>query len=308
MVYRLVEFDHWDEALPRAIEAFRGSHSLMILAALVLIFLNFSAEAIKWQRLVNRIEPTGYPKALAGVLTSLAMAVTTPGRIGDFVTRGMILEPKNRFAGSGHTFLYILAQMVVTVALGLLGAAFYLPSHWEFLRGETQNLNIPILIAAGIGLLLITLFFILDKLTGFLQNIKWLKKIYPFLIAVEGVSVKDKTFLLILSILKFFTYIGQYYLLLLFFGVSLEFWSGMAAISLIYMIMHFLLVPTIGDLGVRGSLSILILEPFTTDVPAIVFATFAAWIINIMLPSLIGLLMLKRIRFETVREEAPEKT
>ncbi|MFA5218369.1 MAG: hypothetical protein WC388_05460, partial [Bacteroidales bacterium] len=141
-----------------------------------------------------------------------------------------------------------------------------------------------------------------------LQNIKWLKKIYPFLIAVEGVSVKDKTFLLILSILKFFTYIGQYYLLLLFFGVSLEFWSGMAAISLIYMIMHFLLVPTIGDLGVRGSLSILILEPFTTDVPAIVFATFAAWIINIMLPSLIGLLMLKRIRFETVREEAPEKT
>jgi hypothetical protein len=70
MVYRLVEFDHWDEALPRATEAFRGSHSLMILAALVLIYLNFSAEAIKWQRLVNRIEPTGYPKALAGVLTS----------------------------------------------------------------------------------------------------------------------------------------------------------------------------------------------------------------------------------------------
>jgi hypothetical protein len=148
------------------------------------------------------------------------MAVTTREEYGVFVTRGMILEPKNRFAGSGHTFLCILAQMVVTVALGLLGAAFYLPSHWEFLRGETQNLNIPILIAAGIGLLLITLFFILDQLTGFLQNIKWLKKNYPFLIAVEGVSVKVKLFCdsLITQIIHLYRTVLP---VLLFFGVSL---------------------------------------------------------------------------------------
>ncbi|MFO7617115.1 MAG: lysylphosphatidylglycerol synthase domain-containing protein [Bacteroidales bacterium] len=300
MVFRLVGFDHWDEALPRAAEAFSGSRSLMILGAFVLIYLNFSSEAVKWQRLVNRIEPTGYPKALAGVLTSLAMAVTTPGRIGDFITRGMILEPGNRFAASGHTFLCILAQMVMTVALGLLGAAVYLPANWDFLQGVSHNLNAPVLIAGIAGLALIILFFILDQLTGILQKIRWLKKINPFLAAMEGISVRDKSFLLVVSTFKYLTYIGQFYLLLIFFGVSLEFWEGMAAISLIYMIMHFLLVPTIGDLGVRGSLAILILEPFTTDVPAIVFATFAVWIINIMIPSLIGLLLLKRIRFETV--------
>ncbi len=299
MVYRLAAFEHWDEALPRLGMAFTGNRIFLLISALLLIFLNFSAEAVKWQRLVNRIEPTGYLKALTGVIASLAMAVTTPSRIGDVVTRGLILEPGHRFAASGHTFLCILAQMVMTVALGLLGAAIYLPANWERISGFSNTLLVSVLIAGSTGLILIILFFILDHLTGFLQKISWLKKISPFLQAIKGISFRDKSFLLVVSTLKYITYLSQFYLVLLFFGVPVDILQGFAAISLIYMILHFLLVPTIGDLGVRGSIAILILEPFSSDVPAIVFTTFLIWIINIMIPSLIGLVLLRRIHLVT---------
>lgn len=299
LVYRLVTFEHWDQAGQRFSDAFQGNRLFFLGAAVLLIFLNFSSEAIKWQRLVNRLEPVTYLKAMAGVLSSLTMAITTPNRIGDVVTRGLILQPGNRFAGTGHTFLCILAQMVVTITLGLVGAATYLPSNDYLLRDHEDSWILTLAISITAGLILIILFFSIDRLSGFFQGFRWLKVFHPFLVALQGVSIKDKAFLLLFSTIKFLTYITQFYLILHFFGISITPFTGLSAVALIYLILHFVPVPTVGDLGVRGSVSILILGPYTSDVPAIVFTTFLIWIINIMIPAMIGLVLLRKIRLET---------
>jgi hypothetical protein len=274
-----------------------------------LIFLNFSSEAIKWQRLVDRLEPVSYLKAISGVLSSLSMAIITPNRIGDVITRGLILKPGHRFAASGHTFLCILAQMVVTITLGLVGAATYLPSNDYLLKEKHDSWMVTLGIALAAGLILIILYFSIDRLSGFFQRFRWLKVFHPFLLALQGVSFKDKAFLLLFSTIKFLTYITQFYLILHFFGIHISPFTGLSAVALIYLILHFVPVPTVGDLGVRGSVSILILEPYTSDVPAIVFTTFLIWIINIMIPAMIGLMLLRKIRLETgeIRENTVSK-
>jgi len=299
LVYRMVTFDHWDQAGQRFSEAFQGNRLFFLAAAFLLIFLNFSSEAIKWQRLVNRLEPVSYLKSLAGILSSLTMAITTPNRIGDIVTRGLILKPGHRLAGSGHTFLCVLAQMVVTVTLGLVGAATYLPSNDYLLKSYENAWVFTISLSLAAGLILVALFFYIDKLSGLFQRFRWLKILHPFLVALQGVSFKDKAFLLLFSMIKFLTYITQFYLILHFFGIQIPLFTGLSAIALIYLILHFLPVPTIGDLGVRGSVSILILGPYTSDVPAVVFTTFIIWIINIMIPALIGVILLRRVHLET---------
>lgn len=300
LVYRLVTFEHWDQAGQRFSEAFQGNRLYFLAAAVILIFLNFSSEAIKWQRLVNRLEPVSYLKAMAGILSSLTMAITTPNRIGDVITRGLILKPGHRLAGTGHTFLCILAQMVVTITLGLVGAATYLPANDYLLNYKHDSWMITLAISITTGLILIILFFSIDRLSGFFQRFRWLKVFHPFLLALQGVSIKDKSFLLLFSTLKFLTYITQFYLILHFFGINIPPFTGLSAVSLIYLILHFVPVPTVGDLGVRGSVAILILGPYTSDVPAIVFTTFVIWIINIMIPAMIGLVLLRKIRLETV--------
>ncbi len=298
LVYRLVTFEHWDQAGERFSDAFRGNRLLFLAAAILLIFLNFSSEAIKWKRLVNRLEPVNYLKAMAGVLSSLTMAITTPNRIGDVITRGLILQPGHRLAGTGHTFLCILAQMVVTVTLGLVGAATYLPSNDYLLKSHEDSWMLTLGISIAAGLVLVILFFSIDHLSGYFQRFRWLRVFHPFLTALQGVSGKDKSFLLFFSTLKFLTYILQFYLILHFFGIHIPPFTGLSAVALIYLILHFVPVPTVGDLGVRGSVSILILGPYTSDVPAIVFTTFLIWIINIMIPALIGLVLLRKINLE----------
>jgi hypothetical protein len=300
LVYRLVTFEHWDQAGQRFSEAFQGNRLYFLAAAILLIFLNFSSEAIKWQRLVNRLEPVTYWKAMSGVLSSLTMAITTPNRIGDVITRGLILKPGHRLAGTGHTFICILAQMVVTITLGLAGAATYLPSNDYLLKDKPDSWMVTLSISITAGLILVILFFSIDRLSGFFQRFRWLRIFHPFLNALQGVSGKDKSFLLLFSTIKFLTYITQFYLILHFFGIHIPPFTGLSAVSLIYLILHFVPVPTVGDLGVRGSVAILILGPYTSDIPAIVFTTFLIWIINIMIPAMIGLVLLRKIRLETV--------
>ncbi len=299
LVYRLMTFEHWDQAGERFSAAFRGHRLWYLAAAVLLIFLNFSSEAIKWRRLVNRLEPVSFLKAISGVLSSLTMAITTPNRIGDVITRGLILQPGHRLAGTGHTFLCIVAQMVVTVTLGLLGAATYLPGNDYLLKDQHNSLWFTIGFTIAAGLILIILYVSIDRLSVFLGRFRWLKIFHPFLNALQGISLRDKGFLLLFSTIKFMTYITQFYLILHFFGINIPPYTGLSAIALIYLILHFVPVPTVGDLGVRGSVSILILGPYTSDVPAIVFTTFLIWIINIMIPAMIGLVLLRKIRLET---------
>lgn len=298
LIYRLVTFEHWDQAGERFSDAFRGNRLFFLAGAVILIFLNFSSEAIKWQRLVNRLEPVSFLKSLSGILASLTMAITTPNRIGDVITRGLILKPGHRLAGSGHTLLCILAQMVVTITVGLVGAATYLPSNDYLLKDHQDSWILTLSISLSAGLILIVLFFSIDRLSGYFQRFRWLKVFHSFLSALQGVSGSDKAFLLLFSTIKFLTYITQFYLILHFFGIHIPAFTGLSAIALIYLILHFVPVPTVGDLGVRGSVSILILGPYTADVPAIVFTTFLIWIINIMIPALIGLVLLRKINLE----------
>lgn len=300
LVYRLATFEHWDQAGQRFSEAFRGNRLFYLAAAVLLIFVNFSSEAIKWQRLVNRLEPVSYLKAMAGVLSSLTMAITTPNRIGDIITRGLILKPGNRLAGTGHTFLCILAQMVVTITLGLIGAATYLPSNDYLLSYQHDSWMLTLAVSITAGLILVILFFSIDRLSGYFQRFRWLKVFHSFLNALQGVSGADKSFLLLFSTIKFLTYITQFYLILHFFGIHIPPFTGLSAVALIQLILHFVPVPTVGDLGVRGSVSILILGPYTSDIPAIVFTTFLIWMINIMIPAVIGLVLLRKIHLETV--------
>jgi len=299
LVYRLAIFEHWDQALPRLSEAFRGHRYWFMVAAILLIFLNFSSEAIKWRRLVNRLEPVNYWYAMRGILSSLAMAVTTPNRIGDVITRGLVLKQGNRLAGTGHTFLCVIAQMVATISLGLLGAATYLPSNEYLLNDHTNSWILTFSLAISGGIILILMFFMIDRLSGWFRTFNWLKAFHPFLTALQGISGKDKTFLLIWSTIKFLTYISQYYLVMHFFDIKTPYFTGLSAVALIILILHFIPVPTVGDLGIRGSVAILILGPYTNDIPAIVFTTFTIWIINIMIPALIGVFLLRKLKLET---------
>ncbi|MEM1215175.1 MAG: hypothetical protein AAGJ82_05800, partial [Bacteroidota bacterium] len=91
-----------------------------------------------------------------------------------------------------------------------------------------------------------------------------------------------------LALLRFLTYTFQYLLLLWFFNISLGWLEGMAGIFCIYLIQAGIPLPP--GLGVisRSEIAILIWGSSIGTPLGIVSATFSLFVVNLMLPALLG--------------------
>lgn len=74
----------------------------------------------------------------------------------------------------------------------------------------------------------------------------------------------------------------------------------MVCVSVIYLLHT--AIPTIAILeaGVRGAGAIAVLAPFSTDYTSILLAAYTLWLINIILPSLLGLIILGRYKINSL--------
>lgn len=102
---------------------------------------------------------------------------------------------------------------------------------------------------------------------------------------------------LTLSIARFFVMLSQFVLLLNAFGhltsvthyVERFFEQGQGA-ALTWGLTSLAPMPAFGDLGLREAAALLAMNtPTATDVTAVVAATLTLWVINLFIPSMIGL-------------------
>ena len=91
-----------------------------------------------------------------------------------------------------------------------------------------------------------------------------------------------------LSFLRFMVFILQYLILLKVMDVQIGGMLSFWVLTIFYLVM--VLAPTIGftELPVRATASVAILGLYSTNVLGIQAATFGIWLINLVLPALIG--------------------
>ena len=86
----------------------------------LLMFLNWFIEALKWKYLVRGLEKISTWKAVESVFCGLTWAVFTPNRIGEFGGRVFFLSPRKRIMGVIAMSVGAMAKLVVTNVLGSL--------------------------------------------------------------------------------------------------------------------------------------------------------------------------------------------
>jgi len=107
--------------------------------------------------------------------------------------------------------------------------------------------------------------------------------------------------LLALSFARYCVFLVQYVLLLSFFGVTLDTWTMLQAVALVYLIQSSLPLPAMLSLLARGEIALMIFSLFNVNEISILASTFVLWIINLLLPAFFGLILLWKIRlFETI--------
>ncbi len=250
--------------------------------------LNWLCETLKWHYLLNRFAQTTFKQSWRGVMLGVAFGLFTPNRIGEWGGRLLFVPASQRWRALTANTVGMISQSIVIFAFGAMGllwiAFFRLQLPDFYLYGAV------ILVASGI-LFLLWAYFNIRLLLPFFRKTPILKHIRSLLsnaLLLKQFSNKDLCIVMGWAILRYLIYAGQYFCLIHFFGINTGFWGGLAGIFTLFLLQTGLPLPPLMGLLARGSLAIQIWSLFGANDIASVASTSSLWIINLILPALVG--------------------
>jgi uncharacterized membrane protein YbhN (UPF0104 family) len=267
---------------------FRGSNGYLLLFVLLLVPVNWGIESLKWVRLVERIQPLPFYRAMVAVLVGTGLGLFTPNRTGEFLGRVLFIDPGKRIRAAFATGLGSLAQFVVTLVLGTLGLGFYLmlglnpPLNGVFINRVLMVLAFS---AGAIALLAYLYPGILKRAVELVPVLSSWRKHAEILVAYER---KELLIVLGLSVLRYSVFALQFILVLKAFSNEPDLVVTVITTCVMYLITT--LVPTVvlTELGVRGAAATSLFVPLGVVASDVLLATFAIWCFNLLLPALLG--------------------
>lgn len=281
-----------------------GALTGLLALILLLMLLNWTVEAGKWRWLMAPVERVGWRRALAATVAGTSVGLVTPNRTGEFMGRVLFLAPGHRVQGAFATALGSIAQFLVTLLMGAFGMLLLhisgRPFPWDDHRITIALLSLTLLVACC-ACLLYLFPVLLRQLFLVLPVLKRLERASSVLNAYRP---HELVVVLLLSLLRYGVFAGQYVLLLWVLGAGVSVIDAFAAVPVVYLVST--LVPTImlTELGVRSSVAVAVFAPLGGDAASVVLATALLWSINVALPAVVGSLVLLVARIRTERTAA----
>jgi hypothetical protein len=258
----------------------------------LLLFINWGFEAVKWQRLVRRFHSISLYKSYMAILAGSSISLWMPNRAGEYIGRIFILKPKARIKGILATLIGSVSQLLITLILGIVGLVYY-----EYSRMDQHFLWPGLVLLGGIFVFLLLLFYFnINKIRHLLPQGPWLKPLRKYLLVYSLYSSDELSRVLLYSFYRYFVFSTQFYLLLLFFGVHVPVVEAFGLIFLMYLIQTVSPTNAFTELVVRGGVSVYLFKSYSSGPEAILAASYGIWLINIIIPGLIGAFVLLRAR------------
>lgn len=265
---------------------------LLLALTCILMFLNWFIEAVKWKRLMLKNEPLSILNAIKGIFAGVTLSLFTPNRIGEYGGRILFVEKENRAAAIETSILCSLSQQIVIVFVGLLAViAFgYFNSQLPY-SYAIFSLSLCYLI------FIITVYFNIEFIKKYFGKFKsiqnWLKPI----LKGKKYTYQSLKRTLIFSFIRYFVFCSQLLLLFYFFGVEIS--SGIAYITIAVLFLFQTLIPSVAliEIGIRGNIAVYLFKLLDIYSFGIVNAILLIWIINLLIPALIGWLIILKTKF-----------
>lgn len=300
---------NWKQSLQQIVQSFNSTSVFQLTLVIALLFVNWGIEALKWQKVIGKIQPIRWIQCLKAIFTGTTLAFFTPNRMGEYLGRVLYIEPGKRGQAISLTLVCSMAQLLVTLWLGIAGMLMIRGDLVSNI-GESSSIWLnSILYFAGIGVVFLTLLYF--KLSWVIRLIERIPRIEQFVRYVRVLDNFNATILwqiLSLSLIRYLVFIAQYYLLFKVFEVQLTGWQVFWAVSVVFLVLA--IVPTIAlvtELGVRWKTSIEVIQLFSANLVGIMATSLAIWIINLVIPALIGSLLILNIRLFRYKEELKRK-
>ena len=266
-----------------------------------MIPFNFIFENLKWRTLLKGVQPTSFWTSMKGILCGSTLGIVTPNRLGEYGGRVLYMNPEDNWKAVYATAVGNMAQMIVLLTFGWIGALVFF----------NAQLEIPTLLTSGsiflgiAGLTLLgMLYFNIDIVINLVNRLPFLRKIkarvrqwkaMQHLEILRSYDAKDLNKALVLGFLKYSVYTTQYLLLLYFFGIDVSVLYALAGITSIYLIQTSIPLPAFIGLVARGELALLMWSYYSDNPAHILGATFTLWLLNLLIPAIIGLILIYKV-------------
>ncbi len=289
--------DDWEKSIKHI---FNAPKAWNILPVFLLMFVNWGIEARKWQLALSKSGNISFITSVKAIFSGTTMAFFTPNRIGEYMGRMLHIEKKDRLPSIALTVVCSISQLLVTLIAGTIGLFILkeeMAAHYNY-PNVIFWINLLLYVVAAISIILTLSYFRLAWLVKWIDKVpkisRWLRYIRP----VEDFNATILMRLLSLSVARYFVFIAQYFLLFNVFGVELGWWQSFWSVSVVFLVIA--IVPSVAaltELGVRWNTSIEVLHLFSLNTAGILAVSLIAWIINLVIPALIGSLLIFGLKF-----------
>ena len=293
--YDLFKRENFDDIKSLFFSELKGENTVWLFWCCFLMPLNWAAETIKWRYLVKRVQDVTFWQAYRAVFAGVTSSLFLPNRIGDFGGRVLFLKSKNAVKVVLSTFVGSWAQQLILISFGFLGFAYFLIKLWQ-----VEQIIIDGVIALGAGFVIILLFMFLN-LEIVVPVFRKIRLLYRFPRIIKSVSMlrqysrNELLRTLLWAFIRYVIYTIQYFLILRFFGIEVGILRGVSCIATIYLLQTSIPLPPVVGLLARGEVALKIWGIFSANDLSILAATFTLWVINLIIPALIGLVFILQL-------------
>lgn len=250
----------------------------VLLVCILLSLCNWFLEFFKWKILASEIQPIRFKTAARQTLIAHSIAILTPNKIGDYGAKMLFFSKQHCKRIIGLNFWNNFSQMAITLFFGSIGLVFI--SH-QFIFETLLQLNYQLLVVL---LFCFVLLYFLFK--------KKLSKIWFSYETYFTINNTLKIQLLLLSLLRYLFFAHQYIFLGWFFGWDLSYTSAFPILCVVYLFASIIPSIFILDASVKASLAIFLFAFVHVASPIILCISALMWLLNFLLPSLLGSLLL----------------
>ena len=260
------------------------------------MFVNWSVEAIKWKISVKQIQQVSFVKAFKAVLSGVSFSVSTPNRVGEYLGRVMYMDEGNRLKTISITIVGSISQLIITLLMGCIGLVV--------LRSAIEEEHL--ISAMWMKVILYGVLAVLTVLTLFYFKLSWLIKWvdrlpgsgrFAYLVkALEDFNATLLLKLLSLSLFRFVIFTIQYYLMFRLFNVEVIWWQSFWTVSVSFLVLAAIPSFAILELVQRGYVTKTLVGVYSTNIAGIGLATAGIWLINLIIPAIIGSILILGIK------------
>lgn len=243
---------------------------------LLLMCVNFLIESIKWHFLIKQKNPISISKSIRSVFVGQSFAFFTPNRIGEYVGRTLFLEEGNKMIGMAQMAWTSYAQLLITILVGSLALTINLP-FYPWLKWLS-----PLL-----GVVATYLFFYRKEWKGWAVYFNILQ-----------IPTSSKARLLLLSFFRYIVFTLQYVWAAHMLGMQIPLLDLVSSIAVLFLCLSILPTISITELVIRGQLLLVILAPFYPIKIMIISLSTLIWVVNFLLPAIIGTFLLLGYRLK----------